>query len=75
MGEESFTELVEVKSAVIACVVAFEEEVGFFGSGEHSDSGKSVSEISDGDGSVVTLIEDSESVVKVEVGLQSKRDL
>ena len=75
MGEESFAELVEVESAVIACVVAFEEEVGFFGSREHSDSSKSVSKISDGDGSVVTLIEDSESVVKVEVGLQSKRDL
>ena len=60
----------EADSLAFICVVALEEEVGLFRGGENSDSGKSVSEVSDGELALVVVVEDSESVVQVEVWLK-----
>lgn len=65
----------EADSLAFICVVALEEEVGLFRGGENSDSGKSVSEVSDGELALVVVVEDSESVVQVEVWLKGQSNL
>ena len=75
LGKESLLKLSQTQSSVVAIIVAGDEELDFFGSGENTDGGETLSEIVDGDAAAVVLVEDLEGVRQVEIALKSKRYL
>lgn len=74
-GEESVAELTHVEAAVTSGVVTSHEEVELLASGEDTDGGETLAEISDSDATEVVDIKDLEGIRQVEVGLESKRGL
>ena len=69
---ERFGELSETDCAIAVCIVPLEEKVNLIVGGEHSDCGKTFTNFRSGKFSIVVGVKDVESIVQVEVGLQSK---
>lgn len=66
------SELFETDFTGVVGIVSLEEEVNLIVCGEHSNCGKTFTNFSSGNLSIVVGVEDGEGIVQVEVGFQSK---
>lgn len=73
LSDKCLTKFTEVQSVVSINVIALKEQVDLIGSREHANSSETVSHICLRDSTNTAVVENHESVVKVEVRLHCHR--